>query len=37
MPLISDNEAEDEDALEPIDMINEQLECEDIELEVMKC
>ncbi|GBM67191.1 hypothetical protein AVEN_111790-1 [Araneus ventricosus] len=32
MPVILDNESEDGDAPTPIDMVDEQLECEDIEL-----
>ncbi|GBN54797.1 hypothetical protein AVEN_129371-1, partial [Araneus ventricosus] len=32
MPVILDNESEEGDAPAPIDMIDEQLECEDIEL-----
>ncbi|GBN69071.1 hypothetical protein AVEN_70799-1 [Araneus ventricosus] len=32
MPVILDNESEEGDAPEPIDMVDEQLECEDIEL-----
>ncbi|GBN75750.1 hypothetical protein AVEN_156011-1 [Araneus ventricosus] len=35
MPAILDNESEEGDAPAPIDMVDEQLECEDIELQVV--
>ncbi|GBM93123.1 hypothetical protein AVEN_218107-1, partial [Araneus ventricosus] len=31
MPVILDNESEEGDAPAPVDMVDEQLECEDIE------